>query len=420
MTVLRYQTPQGTPIILNTRPESTVIMQNGDTSFTFDYEGRLVGAFLNGRNYRRSLANQVLEKQAGPRPGLSGRLRRMLQPAEVQELEDRAYRFAREQASYLPQDGESVEKAHAALARIGRYDYARLEQERVAFERIYHPVTILPPDQYLALYLQATEGCSYNRCQFCGFYRDRRFRIKSLDEFRAHIRAVREFLGGGLSLRRSIFLGDANALTIPSSRLLPLFDVICDEFAILPVTLDKDGRRRWKAEHPLHFDGIYSFVDAFSMHQKTPALYAELAARGLRRVYVGLESGDPELLRFLGKPNTPGDVVELVQDLKAGGVAVGVIILAGAGGERYAEAHVRETANVVNAMPLDARDLIYFSELVDYPGSSYSQLAREAQIRPLDSVEIEGQMAALRGLFRFRPGAHAPKISYYDVREFVY
>jgi hypothetical protein len=116
----------------------------------------------------------------------------------------------------------------------------------------------------------------------------------------------------------------------------------------------------------------------------------------------------------------PEDVVRLVGDVKAGGVAVAVIILVGAGGEKYAAQHVHHTVNLINTLPLDQDDLIYFSELVDYPHSEYSALAREANIRPLTIGEIEHQMTLMRAGFRFANFDRAPKVSYYDVREFIY
>jgi radical SAM superfamily enzyme YgiQ (UPF0313 family) len=265
---------------------------------------------------------------------------------------------------------DAMAEAREALARVNHYSYAALERERVAYEKIYKPVTILPPDQYLALYLQATEGCTYNACSFCGFYRDRRFHIKSLEEFRQHILAVRGFFGGGLSLRRSIFLGDANALMIPQQTLRAMFDEINQQFSIQPRHQTKAEEDIWRAAHPIYFNGIYSFVDAFSTRRKTIQDFQELSERGLRRVYLGLESGDPELLHFMGKPHSVQDVEQLVTHLKHAGVAVGLVILVGAGGDKYQDTHITGTVNLVNSLPLDQHDLIYFSELIDYPGST--------------------------------------------------
>jgi hypothetical protein len=425
MAVLKFQTSGGNAITLNARPESTVIMQGHDLSYTFDSGGRLIGAYRDGKNYRRSFANEILEKQGGPRPGLSGRLRRMLSPDEVRALEVGAYDFASAISRELQQgastrDGQALDLARNALAHVNSYCYTGLERERELYGHIYHPVTILPPDQYLALYLQMTEGCSVNACSFCGFYRDRRFRIKPPEVFHEHIRRVRAFMGEGLALRRSIFLGDANALVIPQKMLLPRIEMIHQEFDLVPRGLSKDARRDWCAAHPIHFNGIYSFIDAFSTKQKRAAEFAALAERGLRRVYVGLESGDTELLHFLGKPNSPEDVVRLVNECKAGGVAVGVIILVGAGGARFERAHIKRTSQLVNSLPLDKDDFIYLSELVDFPGSVYSRRTAHAGIRPLSAERVDKQMQLLRDAFQFRDPAHAPRVACYDIREFVY
>lgn len=412
-------TIDGRRITINARRESTVVMEENDSSFTFDYEGRFLGAYLDGRNYRRSLANRVLEKANGDIPGLASRVRRYLTPQDVQLLEIRAYEFARAISAKLP-PADSGADIRDALTRVNRYSYRRLESERAVYDRIYKPVTILPPDQYLSLYLQATEGCSFNACSFCGFYRDRQFRVKSIAEFRQHILDARGLFGGGLSLRHSIFLGDANALMIPRRTLVPMFDEIARQFEFLPHELDEKAQGEWKDAHPIYFNGIYSFIDAFSTRRKAAAEFRELAQRGLRRVYLGLESGDAQVLKFMGKPHTIADIEKLVDHLKNAQVSVGLIVLVGAGGDLFAEAHTRATVDLINALPLDESDLIYFSELIDYPGSSYSQLTQKAGIRTLALGEIEHQIAEMRAGFVFHDPSHPPKISYYDIREFVY
>ena len=429
MPIVEFLIPKGRRLLINTRREATSLMVNDALTLNYDREGRLIGAWMDRRNYRRSLDNRVIEKQEGPQPGLSYRVRRELQPNDARDFLARAYAMAQEYRAALDDPGTRLvngasvadaDVARAALARILACDLARLERDRAIFHIIYKPINILPPDQYLALVLQATEGCSYNNCAFCGFYRDRKFRVKSLGEFKQHIRDVRAFFGGAIGLRKTIFLADANALIIQRDQLLPLFDAIHADFAIHPRGLDSDALKTWEEGRPIHFEGIYSFIDAFSSRRKTAREFAELSARGLRRVYIGLESGDAELLRLLGKPNSPNEVVQLVDHIKAGGVAVGIVILAGAGGEKYSESHIRHTVETINLMPLDADDLIYFSELVDYPGSQYSALERAANIRPLTVSEIEHQMVQMRAGFQFRNVSSAPKISYYDIREFIY
>ena len=283
-----------------------------------------------------------------------------------------------------------------------RWDWIALQADAGRFAEIYRPVSILPPDQYLALVVQATEGCSYNRCTFCDFYRDRPFRVKSADELRAHIAAVQAFFGPALGLRKSLFLADANALVVPMPRLRAWLDVIA-EARILSVDA-----------------GIFSFMDAFDVQRKTADAWAELAARGLRRVYIGMETGDDGLLRWLRKPGTAADVSDAVSLLKRAGIAVSVIIMTGVGGERYAEAHVCGTITALNAMPLGAGDIVYFSPFVAQPGSEYGSLAATEHVRPLSDTAIAAQEVAIRAALRPHDPLHPPQVSRYDIREFIY
>ncbi len=429
MPIVEFVTAEGHRLLINTRREAVSILVDNELALNYDGEGRMTGAWIEGRNYLRSLDNHIVEKQEGPQPGLSYRVRRELSTDEGREFYERirklvgGYREAvSDPRTRVMDDTPPAEsqQARAALDHILACGLPRLESESERFRRIYKPINILPPDQYMAVVLQATEGCSYNRCSFCGFYRDRSFRVKSLAEFKQHIQAVRDLIAGGIHLRRSIFLADANALIIPQEQLLPLFDTLNAEFDIEPPHLRRESLDSWKAAHPVRMKGVYSFVDAFTTRRKTAREFAALAARGLVRVYIGLESGDPEVLKFLGKPNSPEDVLRLVGEVKAGGVAVGLILLAGAGGATLAEPHVRHSIDIINAMSLDSDDLVYFSELVDYAGSNYSALARERGIQPLSVEEIGQQMAQLRAGFRFADPARAPRVSYYDVREFIY
>ena len=181
------------------------------------------------------------------------------------------------------------------LAKFLTWDAARCEEQKRAFASVYSPVTILPPDQYLTLVLQVTLGCHWNRCTFCDFYRTVRFHIRSMEEFEQHIHGVKRFFGDGIRLRRSIFLGDANALILPQNRLVRVFDQINQEFCFAD---SPSGARR---DGPI-FEGINSFLDVFAGERRSEMDFRELKARHLKRVYLGMESGFDPLLAFLNKP----------------------------------------------------------------------------------------------------------------------
>jgi radical SAM superfamily enzyme YgiQ (UPF0313 family) len=201
-------------------------------------------------------------------------------------------------------------------------------------------------------------------------------------------------------LRRSLFLGDANALCLAHDHLLPLVEAVVRELPRAP---------------------LFSFLDAWTGQRKSVAEWRDYAALGLRRVYVGLETGDPALLRWLGKPGSAQDAVDLVGALHDAGVAAGLIVLLGAGGERFAEAHVARTIDALTAASLGPDDLVYFSEYVDDPGLAYASRAAGApDLQPLSPArDAELRRAILAG-FRPRDPARRPRTATYDIREFVY
>lgn len=422
-------------------------------SFSFDLVGRLHGAFVEGVNYRRSLDNRVLAKWANLTATGRERRRRWLEDGEAATLVGRAYALARQAATVA---GTAPPPVRHALEQLVRWDWPALQEDRQRFFAVYSPIGILPPDQYLALVLQATHGCSHNACTFCTFYQDIPFRIKTPDQFRQHVVSVLDFFGPALAMRKSIFLGDANALVIPMPQLLVLLEVLSEWQSVrvsgagdhrseaMRVSAEKAGinaplhrapllvpsvadQPRLSApltSDPLTSDllalPLFAFIDAFHVERKSVADWQKLAARGLRRVYIGMESGHNPLLRWLNKPGDAEDVLEAVVKLKAAGVHVSVIILLGAGGDRYADGHVADTVRLLNAMPLGRGDIIYFSDFVDQPGAPYAALASVAGVRGLDATAMRRQETAIRSAFAPRDPRHPPQFSRYNVDEFIY
>lgn len=131
--------------------------------------------------------------------------------------------------------------------------------------------------------LQATTGCTWNRCAFCSFYQDRPFQKRTPEAFREHIQAVLALLGRGRLLRRGVFLADGNALAL-SEPLLPLLELV-----------------------RAHFPGepVMGFLDLFTGLKKAPSWWERLGGMGLRRVYIGLETGHAPSSPSSGSPATP-------------------------------------------------------------------------------------------------------------------
>jgi hypothetical protein len=370
-----------------------VVALGDERVFSFDLRGRPYALTFEDATYRRALDGRLLEKRPASTRG--PRLRRVLLPAEGEPIVASAH--AQVAAVLRAVEGkQGNEVAAERLRGVLGLDIPGLRRDATRFASVYRRVGMLPPDQYLAVVVEVTEGCSWDACSFCDLYQDVPFHIKTRAELGAHTDAVKAFFGEALALRQSVFLGAANALCAAPERLAPLIEDVAGAFPGLPLA---------------------AFVDAASGWRHGVAPLRHYAGLGLRRVYVGLETGDGALLAWLNKPGTPDHAVSLVDDLHQAGVAVGVIVLLGAGGRRFATAHAEGTGAVLARMGLKHGDLLYFSEL-SLPASTYRIRARAEEVQPLSPEELTAQRDAILARSAFStPG---PRIARYDIHEFVY
>ena len=417
--LLRLPLADGRPATLLLGEVSTVLSIDDALVSSWDLAGRPYALVRETGTYRRGLDGGLLWKREATAD--APRLRRRLSAAEGEPVVEAARReaaaaletclrpspVAAGTAPVIPRDSgwtgpeeSAVSEAVRRLQAIAALDAAALRGDAARFLAASGPVGILPPDQYLSLVVRVTEGCSWNACTFCSLYRDVPFRFKRPDELDTHVDALLAYFGPSLALRRSVFLGDANALCLAHDRLLPLVE---------------------RAAARLPGAPMFSFLDAWTGRRRSPEEWRSYAALGLKRVYVGLESGDAGLLAWLEKPGLPQDAVDLVGALHEAGVAAGLIVLLGAGGERFAEAHAAKTAGILSAMRLRPDDLVYFSEYVDDPGLAYGQRAAgAADLQPLSPGRCTEQRRAIVAGIRGAPGARPPRHATYDIREFVY
>src|SRR5215510_10119945 len=91
----------------------------------------------------------------------------------------------------------------------------------------YEGTLYRPPSEADSLILQATIGCSYNECTFCGMYRDKRFRVRKVEELRAEIAWAKSAYGARVV---KVFLADGDALMAKTSYLLDVLAALREAF----------------------------------------------------------------------------------------------------------------------------------------------------------------------------------------------
>lgn len=296
-----------------------------------------------------------------------------------------------------------LEKA-ALVEKLSHWSFEKLQEVGDDFASIYKPISILPPDQYQAVVLQISEGCSYNKCTFCNFYRDRPFRIKGLEETREHVQQVKIFFGEDIYRRKTIFLGDANAIIIPQKRLIQLLEIIESEFSF-------DETREQVME------GIYAFMDVFGLQWKTVDELKEIHDHHVKTIYIGLETGDPELRNFIGKQGEVPDVIEQIKRVKAAGINVGVIVMVGVGGTAFQESHRVKTIQLLQQLGLGKKDMVFLSPFVAHKDLPYVQDMANAGFEAMTTEAIDEEMTRFRDTLKETTEA---KISNYYIDEFIY
>lgn len=402
---------------------------SSQTALHYDLEGRLVKVAEPHQYWRRSLSHRIVHTRKRTAEEGGGVARTVLDEKEADRVVQQAHAAAaivwhdwRDGVATVESAKPDFPTASAQLAplveRAARFDVQAARQDAARFQSIYRSVAVLPPNEYNAVVLQATEGCRYNHCTFCRLYAGVRFRAKTVEEFARHVVEVVAYHGEALRGRRSLFLGEANALTLSQREIVADLQVLRVHFELPPPEQGTVGASWWLG-HPRRFDGVASFLDVFSGPVRTGAEWSELYRLGLRRVHIGMETGSDHLLRWLKKPATAADILQTVALLKEAGLTVAVIVLLGAGGQRFAEEHVRDTVRLLSALPLQRGDYVYLSPLIIYPGGPYEWAAAEDGVRPLSPVEMDQQERQIRAQLHW-PRRAPPHVARYELETFTY
>jgi radical SAM superfamily enzyme YgiQ (UPF0313 family) len=203
--------------------------------------------------------------------------------------------------------------------------------------RYFEPV-FRPPSEADSLILQVTVGCSHNACTFCAMYRNKSYAVRPLEEILGEISEA----SGRWPGTSRVFLGDGDALAAPAEFLAEVLESLGRSFP------------------RLHRVSLYATPT--NLLQKSVQELRDLAARGLKLFYLGLESGSDAVLRRVGKGVTSAEAVESVLKGQDAGMRSSVMVLLGLGGEEGAEEHARSTADAANRIQPD-----YLSALTWYP-----------------------------------------------------
>jgi radical SAM superfamily enzyme YgiQ (UPF0313 family) len=237
----------------------------------------------------------------------------------------------------------------------------------------YEGTLYRPPSEAESMILQATIGCSYNECTFCGMYRDKRFRVRPLAELRAEIAWARDRLGPEV---RKVFLADGDALVAKAAFLGALLADLRSAFPNL---------RR-----------VSCYASPQSLQVRSVEEMGALREQGLTLYYLGIESGHDRVLLDLAKGVDAAEMVRVAEKASAAGVALSTMVLLGAGGRALSREHASESARVVNAIQPRFVSTLVMTPVPDTPLGAAAARGEVDHLTPLELArELRDFLAAL-------------------------
>ena len=183
-----------------------------------------------------------------------------------------------------------------------------------------------PPAEADSLILQVDRGCPHNRCTFCGMYRGLPYRRLAMAEVRTLV--VRESRHNPDT--RRVFLADGDVMRRSFEELRNILLMLNDLFPRLA--------------------RVSLYANGSSIAAKSAEQLRALRSLKLHTLYLGLESGDDDILKRCRKGEEAAQMVRAGVAAQAAGLRMSVMVLLGLGGTDASERHAACTAEALNEM----------------------------------------------------------------------
>jgi radical SAM superfamily enzyme YgiQ (UPF0313 family) len=218
-----------------------------------------------------------------------------------------------------------------------------------------------PPSEAHSLLIQATIGCAHNKCTFCSMFRDKNFRVRPLSEVLEDLQTARKTYRNV----NKIFLCDGDALCLSNATLLTILERIR--------LLFPECQR------------VSVYGSPQDVIRKTPQELKLLREAGLEMIYIGAESGNPEVLDKICKGATREEIILAVQKIEEAGIMASVTFISGLGGQELWQKHAIDTGTMISEMEPSFVGLL---TLMTEPSTPLYQDIQEGRFQLLSGEEV--------------------------------
>ena len=209
------------------------------------------------------------------------------------------------------------------------------------------PEILRPPSEHASYYLPLTSGCSNNTCGFCA-YSFTSLGIRGLEEVKQEIDAMALYMAHGVGVQgqpdivylilrrwdgRKLFLQDGDALVYPYANLVEALQYLNRKFPNL--------------------ERIASYATPQDILRRSVDELRALKDLKLGILYMGVESGDDEVLARIKKGATHNEMIEAARKVKEAGILLSVTVILGLGGVKGSKRHAEECVRILTGMDPD-------------------------------------------------------------------
>ncbi len=217
---------------------------------------------------------------------------------------------------------------------------------------------IRPPSESGSLLIRVTRNCPWNRCTFCGLYKDTTFSLRPVSHVLKDIDLVRRLVekitngdtkysptiqGEDMAFyaalnwvrngMKSVFLQDSNSLIIKPDDLVSILQYLTDAFP--------------------EIERITSYARSHTIARINNQDLDRMAAAGLNRIHIGMESASDKVLALVKKGTDKAMQIRAGLKVKRAGMQLSEYFIPGLGGKVLSREHAVETADALNQINPD-------------------------------------------------------------------
>ena len=247
-----------------------------------------------------------------------------------------------------------------------------------------------PPYEAYSVIIQATSGCTYNKCKFCSLYHGECFRMSPMDEFEHDLAEIKSYQPHA----RRIFLTGANPFAM-SYENLKLRALTVRDYLIKVQT-------------------IAMFASIRDIMPKSVRELRKLRAMGINGLSIGMESGDDKTLALMNKGYTAADIVEQLAKLDEAGIEYYLVYmtgLAGKGNGRRNALNTAETLNQISPYFVENPFFLNIDSLTLFLDTELYQMAQRGEFIPAGEKERLEELITLLQNLRLRTRLQADTVS---------